>query len=407
MDVLVVEDDQFSRLLLEKLLVSWNMRVVLAEDGQEALEVLSRQDAPRMVLADWMMPRLDGPALCRALRDRPNGTFTYVILLTSKSDKQDIIEGLESGAHDFLTKPVEPSQLRSRLGVGIRILQYENALAKKTAELEAYGSAMHALAEERARQLVHADRIATLGLMSAGLAHEIKQPTASIAGNVHMLRSFWETIEPGIRQMLSYGVGEPQQLDFILEETPSLLDELRAGVERITTIISNLSRFSRRDSGGVSSLDLNNCIEQALRLCANALKKKISVELQLETGLPTCPAVAQQIEQVLVNLFLNAADAIDESPVRILSISTSFDEKYVRAKVRDTGPGIPIDKLESIWQPFFTTKGIGKGTGLGLSISRDIVQQHLGQLFVENNEGSGACFTLELPRMKLEAGSER
>jgi len=136
MKILIAEDDRISRRLLEMTLKRLEFDVVMTEDGQEALDVLNGEDPPQLAILDWMMPKLDGVDVCRELRAQKRDKYTYVIFLTARGQKKDIITALESGADDYLIKPFDPQELRSRLQVGMRVLSLESALATKLEELE-------------------------------------------------------------------------------------------------------------------------------------------------------------------------------------------------------------------------------------------------------------------------------
>ncbi|MGH7224479.1 MAG: response regulator [Gemmataceae bacterium] len=136
MDILIAEDDPISRRTLEITLQRWGHRVVVTHDGQAAYEALSGEDAPRLAIIDWMMPLLDGLTICRRLRDNPANRSPYVILLTARGDKKDLIAGLESGADDYITKPFDRDELQARVNVGLRIVGLQQRLAERVAELE-------------------------------------------------------------------------------------------------------------------------------------------------------------------------------------------------------------------------------------------------------------------------------
>jgi DNA-binding response OmpR family regulator len=134
--VLVAEDDSVSRRLLEATLVKWGFHVVTAVDGRAALELLCKEDAPKLAIIDWMMPEIDGIEVCRRLRQHPQGATTHVIILTAKGTKEDVVQGLESGADDYLIKPFDRGELRARVRVGLRILEMQQNLADRVRELE-------------------------------------------------------------------------------------------------------------------------------------------------------------------------------------------------------------------------------------------------------------------------------
>lgn len=398
MKVLIADDDAATRLLLSSMLSRWGHQVVQAANGDDAWAILQEVDPPRVAVLDWVMPGLTGIAICKLLAHRRNAHFTYVMLLTSKAEREDMVEALEAGAHDFLVKPVDPSELKGRLGVGVRILQYEHALALKNRELERYTLHLEALAQERAKQLVHADRMATLGMMSAGIAHEINNPASFISGNLQTLERFWPELKQTMEEVLpSAEETRADRLRFILEEMPKLVAGMRNGVSRISRIVKGLKIFAHQDAGEQKPCDINECIAQALELCNNRLKAKVAVEAHYAEDMPLVVGDMQQLEQVFVNLIVNGADALEDRPEARLVLSTSHDDSAIRVTVQDNGRGIPERILKDIWKPFYTTKEVGKGTGLGLPIVMGIVESHKGTITVENIEPNGARFTVTLP----------
>ncbi|MBN1806863.1 MAG: response regulator [Sedimentisphaerales bacterium] len=396
MKILIAEDDSASRLTLKAILQKWGHEVVVAEDGNQAWEAI-QTDNPKMAILDWMMPGIEGIELCRRVRDMADRDYIYVILLTAKVEKEDIIGGLDAGADDYIAKPFDMEVLRSRVAVGARMIQYEALLAEKNEQLQRYGSDMEKLAEERSKQLIHAERMATVGLLSAGVAHEINNPTTFIAGNIQTLEKFSKDIEPILLEQIKQGPENKGKLEFILQELPRTIEGIRNGVKRISRIVKGLKSFCRKNENIVAACDINSCVEQALELCHNTLKYYVSVEQDLSDNLPNVKADSQQIEQVLINLFINAADAMREQGQGTLAIKTESSDNSVIIKVSDTGPGIPEDKFDDIWQPFFTTKPTDKGTGLGLFTVRGIIENHEGQIEFKNKSSGGAEFTITLP----------
>jgi signal transduction histidine kinase len=396
MKVLIAEDDSASRMALRAILRKWGHEVIVAEDGNQAWELLQREN-PKIAILDWMMPGIEGIELCRRIRERADCDYVYVILLTAKVEKEDIVAGLDAGADDYITKPFDREVLRSRVAVGVRMVQYETLLAEKNIQLQRYGSEMGKLAEERSNQLVHAERMATVGLLSAGIAHEINNPATFIAGNIQTLGKFYEDVEPILRERTQQDCENTEKLEFILHEMPKAVEGIRNGVRRISRIVTGLKSFCRKNENSVAACDINTCIEQALELCHNALKYHVTIDRNLTENLPCIMANSQQIEQVLINLIVNAADAMAENGQGTLSIKTQSADNSVVVKISDTGSGIPDDKLDDIWQPFFTTKPPDKGTGLGLFTVRGIIENHDGLISLENKASGGTEFTITLP----------
>ncbi len=398
MKVLLADDEPTTLLTLRHLVGQWGYEVLTAADGDRAWEILTRDTPPAMAVLDWMMPGLNGDEICRRLVGRNRQPFTYLILLTSKQEKNDKLSGLEAGAHDFLHKPVDADELRSRLSVGARIVAYEENIARKNELLRRYATEMEKLAAERARQLVHADRLASLGTLAAGVAHEINNPTAMISGNVQTMQKFWPYVDRALQAAPQADPDEQHKRAFILRELPKLLGEMQMGVQRTALIVKSLNAYSRKESEEKKPCALNDMVQQALNLAKTTLRHgEVEVVLNLAQSMPPVLATAQQIEQVLINIFINAAQAMERSAAKKLIVSTIYMDERACVYIEDTGPGIPADILGKIWDPFFTTKEAGKGTGLGLSISQNIIAAHNGTIAVENRAQGGARFVLRLP----------
>src|SRR5687768_6722440 len=145
MEILIADDDSVARMLLDSVLENWGHQVVAVNDGQQAWDILSQPDSPRLAILDWMMPRIDGPELCRRIRVQSDTLGLYVILLTSRRDPADIIAGLKAGADDYIVKPFEPDELRARLGVGLRVVALQSALNSRIVELQLALAQVHTL----------------------------------------------------------------------------------------------------------------------------------------------------------------------------------------------------------------------------------------------------------------------
>jgi len=395
MKILIAEDDAPSRILLTRKLSAWGHEVVAADNGNQAWVAVGKE-SPDIAILDWMMPGQDGISLCQNIRNAEDLPYIYIIILTAKGRDQDILAGFNAGADDFMVKPFDRDILRSRVSVGARVISYDKQLTEKNEQLRQRSCELEKLAQERSKQLVHAERMATVGLLSAGIAHEINNPTAFISGNIQTLEKFWQDIEPVLQPGGDDDQSLSDKIEFILEEMPSTINGIRNGVERISKIVNGLKAFCRKDHGNRTVCDVNTCIEQSLELCCNALKYHVTVVKKQTPNLPPVQADSQQIEQVLVNLFTNAVDAIGEQE-GTLTIETKATHDTVSILVGDSGSGIPEDKLDDIWQPFFTTKPVGSGTGLGLSTVLGIIENHEGRIEVANRPTGGVLFTIRLP----------
>ncbi len=390
MKILIAEDDMTSRTILEGTLPKWGYEVVSTPDGVRAWEVLQKPEAPQLALLDWMMPGMNGLTLCRKLREQEREAPLYVIMLTAKSDPGDIALGLEAGADDYVAKPYHMTELRARVDVGRRTIELQH-------QVQHYALEMEHLARQRAVQLAHSDRMATLGILSAGVAHEINNPMSFIAINTQTLESNWEAIRTSLAGQGT--ADQVQRAQLLAAEVPAIFADIKSGVERIRAIVDGLRTYSRSEGTRQPDVCLGGCVGAALKLCANRLKYNITLDNTVPADLPHVKANPRELEQVFINLFINAADVMEEDNGGrgTLTISATGEKDRVEIRVRDTGPGISEDNLGMVFAPFYTTKGVGKGTGLGLSISRNIIEDHNGTLTVRNHPAGGAEFCVSLP----------
>jgi two-component system NtrC family sensor kinase len=268
-------------------------------------------------------------------------------------------------------------------------------------------------AEEELRtmqeQLFRQDKLAAVGQLAAGIAHDINNPVGFVKSNLVSLRKYtsrllaWvDTVDGEVLRWLPRRVkGELEtrrrqlNMAYIRDDLPSVIDESLEGVERIRKIVSDLLSYARNDAEAVKPVDLLSCIDSSVSLLWNEIKHRC--ELIRECApLPPVLCDPQRISQVFVNIISNALHALPPEGGR-LTIQTLVEGESAVVRFIDNGSGIPADILTRIFDPFFTTKEPGKGTGLGLAISHQIVQRYGGSIEVESQEGSGTTFTIRLP----------
>ena len=273
-------------------------------------------------------------------------------------------------------------------------------------ELQRTYQALRATHEELKRtqqQLLHSEKMASLGRLVAGVAHELNNPISFVLGNVVALRKYLDRIEQYLQAVHAtplredlVGMRKELRIDRILADLPSLIDGTVEGAERTRQVVDGLKRFSAIDRDKPQIFDCVPVIERAVQWVVKAAPQK----LQLTLNLPEQANIlgsAGQLQQVFINLVQNACDATDSRAEPQLDLNARIEEDVLRVVLRDNGPGIPPDNLSRIFDPFFTTKQVGKGTGLGLAISYGIVERHGGSLTVANAPEGGALFTLSLP----------
>lgn len=253
-------------------------------------------------------------------------------------------------------------------------------------------------------QILQQEKMASIGQLAAGVAHEINNPTGFIMSNLGSLQKYVNKLTEFLRfQSEAVTTDKAEEIarkrkefkvDFISQDIHNLINESLEGAERIRKIVQDLKSFSRVDEAENKPADINAGIESTINIVWNELKYKTTVKKEYGE-IPMTKCNPGQLNQVFMNLLVNAAHAIEKRGE--ITIKTWEDSGNIFVTISDTGSGIPADKLNRIFEPFYTTKEVGKGTGLGLSIAYDIVQKHNGAISVESELGRGTTFTVKIP----------
>lgn len=263
--------------------------------------------------------------------------------------------------------------------------------------------------EAAQNQLLQSEKMAAIGQLAAGVAHEINNPVGFVSSNLQSLQDYNEKLFKliGFYQKIAAKIEQPtlkaleqdmlkrQQYVFIKTDLPELLQESIEGLARVTAIVKNLKAFSHVDNNEWQYANIVDGLENTLKIAANQIKYKAEIHKNYQENLPLLYCQPMQLNQVFLNLLVNAAQAIEEQGGIYLEVSASESEIIV--SIRDTGCGIEKKNLQKIFEPFYTTKPVGKGTGLGLSLSYSIIQKHKGDIRVDSELGKGTCFTICLP----------
>lgn len=564
MKIMIVEDDPVSLALLKKTLINMQETVVTATTGAHAWELFETEH-PRVVISDWMMPEFSGLELCRRIRACSGDTYTYVIIMTAKDRREDILETFAAGADDYVVKPYDIREFQARLNTGKRVLELEDthktlqenliksrnkirtvfdALPEEiltvdhelkvislnqsalnivkgefeehvdtlccrlmeSGETEFYNRKVASLAndciqsgksqfyldrfngpdgreiikersalpvkdetgqvrqitfvsrditadhqhneeikglnnklkkisselirkniklestlknlERTQAQMVQSEKMASIGQLAAGVAHEINNPTGFVSSNLKTLGDYQNdmnrmigdyqklkselkdlpegllpaTVVDLIAQVAA--TEEEVDIEFIQKDVGDLIGDCREGMDRIKKIVEDLKHFAHPGEDRIKETDINAGIESTLNVVNNELKYKATIIKELG-DLPIIHGYPQQLNQVFMNILVNAAQAIEKSgEIRI--VTASMDDK-VEIRISDTGCGISKENIKKIFDPFFTTKDVGKGTGLGMNIAYNIIAKHKGQIHVESKVGKGTTFIVQLP----------
>ena len=367
--LLLVDDEDDFRNTLAKRLMKKGISSMQAENGEKALAILENKRVDVVVL-DVKMPGMDGIAVLEQIKEKyPK---TEVIFLTGHAATQDGVEGIKTGAFDYLSKPIEFEHLFGKIKQAYEKIQREEEKLKE-AEFRKY-------MEE---QMVTTERLASLGTLAAGVAHEINNPLAIINESAGWLKLILSKEEMA---------GMLRKQDF-----EKALNKIEKGVERAKRITCQLLGFAKKDDSVFAEVDLAELVEEATHLVKReATNKDIQIVREIASDTGTIWSDAYQFRQVLINLLTNAIHATDAGG-RITIILEAAGDK-VKLTVKDNGRGIPKENMKKIFEPFFSTKPPGEGTGLGLFVTRGIVEKLCGSIEVESRLGDGTRFYVNLPR---------
>jgi signal transduction histidine kinase len=404
--VLVCEDNHDMRRLLKDLLIS-EFNVRLASNGREGLESV-RRAPPDLVLTDVMMPEMSGIELCRSLKTDDSTAAIPVVLVTSKAEREMKIEGLERGADDYVTKPFHSRELLARVRSLVKLrrmgaaLEVQNhALADANSEL---ARTLTDLKEAEAR-VVRSERLAAVGELAAGIAHEVNNPVNFAQNAAMAIRSYAEELRTALQNAGedSSGLRQEEKLVEVIDGIEELSEIVNEGLERTGRLVGDLRDFAAPGQGDRTAVDISQVVHSALQLMRYfAQKSSVEIELQEASRLPLVWGDRRAIGQVVLNILKNAVEAL-ESTGGTIRVNVADEKSGVSVAIHDNGPGVLPDDQERLFEPFFTTKEAGKGTGLGLSISRQVIEEHGGTLSVTSQCGQGATFTVWLPTESVDA----
>src|SRR5438105_6020328 len=262
--------------------------------------------------------------------------------------------------------------------------------------------AMNLQLQSTQQQLMQSEKMASIGQLAAGVAHEINNPVGYVYSNLGTLAGYVDELLRVVRHLNGKGQGPAPACDieFLEEDIPALVSETRKGLDRVKKIVQDLKDFSRIDkSDDWEPANLVKGLESTLNIVANEIKYKAAVVKEL-VPLPDVPCLPTQLNQVFMNLLVNAAQAIAGKGT--ITLRSGFDDSHVWVEVGDDGCGMTPDVQARIFEPFYTTKPVGKGTGLGLSVSYSIVQKHHGNIELTSAPGEGTRFRVILPRVRQE-----
>ncbi|MDR3566029.1 MAG: response regulator [Negativicutes bacterium] len=426
MKILVVDDERFNLVMARDIIVAGveNDGVIMCNKPEEAMALLAEHDID-IVLLDIIMPRVNGIDLLREIRSREKYKDVQVIMFTGVTDKESFRVCFENGADDFISKPIDVTEFTARMKAAVKTRKNVSMLKEMFNKMaEQYNELQEVTKKLKDTQfyLLQQEKLASLGEIAAGVAHEINNPIGFVGSNLETLEKYLIKIKEAIlsyrhfvvrandenssrqellqeRQSLEE-MEKKQKIGVVLEDLAPLISESKDGVERVAKIVRSLRNFARTGKEDELILnDFNQIVQEALLITRNEVKYTANVEKRLNP-MPEMICDKSQIAQVLINIIINASHAIksqNRESMGNISVETYQDGQYVVCRISDDGPGISKEYLGRIFDPFFTTKEVGSGTGLGLSIAYGIINKHGGELLVESKPGTGAAFIVKLP----------
>lgn len=413
--IMVVDDTPANLKLLEKMLKEQGYRVRSFPRGAMALKS-ALDDPPDIIFLDVNMPEMNGYEVCQQLMSDPRTRDIPVIFISALTETLDKVKAFHVGGVDYITKPFQFEEVHVRAEVHLKLVHARRAIEEKNTELQ------QALADLKIAQqhLVQSEKLAALGVLTAGIAHEINNPVnfiktsaLGLSADIHDLQKVLKLYEecrtecrhPTLPDRID-ALKEEMEYTTVTTEIEELLDHIQEGVRRTEEIVNSLRTYSRMDTPADEKTDVHALIDASLVVLKPRYKKTISIEKSYNP-VPALQVQPGRLIQVFTNILSNAIDAIHGKAAQqqgTITIRTTLQTResgpYVAIEFCDTGPGIPGAIRDKVFDPFFTTKDVGKGTGLGLSISLGIIQDHNGLIEIANISGTGTTVSVLLPLEK-------
>jgi signal transduction histidine kinase len=423
--ILVIDDEELIVKRLKKYLEKEGFVVFIASNGKEGLSIL-RNSKIDVLITDIRMGDMDGIEVIQQAKNLYRDIEGIVV--TGYKDQELTLRSLRAGAIDYITKPINLDELLFSIKKATdkinlrRNSVYRNRELKNSKEIiSKMNEELERKIEERSQelsqaqaQLMQSDKMASIGQLAAGVAHEINNPMGFIYSNLESARSFYAVIQELIEKysqttpLLEAG-GSPdckklleeirefrenKNLDLIMDEFKDLIEESLDGAERVRKIVKDLKSFSHVDNEEWEYADINENLESTLNIAWNEIKYK--AEVNKDYGdLPELKCNGMQLNQAFLNILVNAAQAIEEKGT--ISIKTCAENGGISVEISDSGEGMSKETQSRLFEPFYTTKEVGKGTGLGLSMVYDIIKKHKGTITVESEIGKGTTFVITIP----------
>ncbi|WP_293126394.1 hybrid sensor histidine kinase/response regulator [Microcoleus sp. bin38.metabat.b11b12b14.051] len=389
--ILIVDDNQTNLDVLFELLRNYGFKVLVALDGESAIEQIEYIH-PDLILLDIMMPGIDGFETCLRLKANPSTRDIPIVFMSALSETLDKVKGFQTGAVDYITKPFQHEEVLSRIQTHLTIRTLQKKLEEKNLELAHLNHNLERLVEQKTKQLIDQEKTAIIGRLTQGMVHNLKSPLQVIQTSVDLI--------------------ETQATKIQEESLFNYTKYISQAVTKINQIMDTLMMKSRKEQNqDLQAVNINDLVQREIQLLEgnlyfrNKIRKKYFYDEQIES----IPLIYSYISQVFYNLINNAMDAMWERKSRELTIVTRQDESSIYMDIADTGCGIAPENFSKLFDPFYTSKppkgeekieGEPTGTGLGLYTCIELLKPFDGEIAISSNVGQGSVFTVVLPKQQ-------
>jgi signal transduction histidine kinase len=390
MRVLLADDSRLVRHGVGNALREWGFEVLEAHDGLEAWAHLQQQPDIAIAVLDWQMPGLEGPEVCQRLRTLEQRAYIYTIMLTAQSDELGVSKAIELGADDYITKSAPLHELQARLKAARRIVLLQQRLI------------------EDGRRLGRAQRMEALGNLAAGMAHELNTPVQYISHNTEFLHEEFSKLLSCLQDTTSKTLPACPDLAYLRTEIPATIAQTLQGLERVKQIINALRDFTSPAGSEWCSTEISRLVESSVTIAQNQWNEYATLALELPVGLPTCECIPQDLSQAILQIVLNAGQAIQRkvkgtTARGLITVRAECCEATLCITIEDNGIGIDPEIREQIFDPFFTNREVGSSLGTGLAfVHSAIVERHQGLIDVHSEVGVGTRVVLRLPLVRTQ-----
>lgn len=425
--VLVVDDNPHNLGVVSECLDAAKFEVLIAKSGESALEKVTYV-LPDIILLDVMMPGIDGFETCQRLKKERATANIPIVFMTALADTESKVKAFQLGAADYVTKPFQEAEIIARVKTHLKLhkaiqnVQTTNKiLADKIYEQAVIEDQLRATLKElktTQSKLIQSEKLSGLGKMIGGIAHEMNNPLTFIEGNLPPLTQYVNELSQALKVYQKLGFTLPQQsqeqldaidLEFVLQDIPSILRSIEVGTTRLAGIVKGLQNFAHLDQATKKSINIHEALDHTLfmlnyRLQFSPSRAAINLHKNYQFKPKTIECYPKLINQTFFQLLTNAIDAIDEKAevsqdvtMPKITITTQQQQNCLHVNISDNGIGISPENYPHIFDPFFTTKLAGHGIGLGLSNVHQTIERHQGTIQCQSILHQGTTFEIILP----------